>query len=195
MEPEKNAATLEQALAILREQYGAQIAGPERETQVSMRKLLEQKMGLDESNADRVVKKLCETGKLTYVGTDTGGGAGVMAAVPGATTTPDQGTADVPAGIITTGALNSPIGTFGSTATGAGAAALASISDSARLDSRREPVLGGTASREQSENREGATMGELADTNVEGDTPRGPETIGQQQNAGKDNTQGYWQIG
>src|SRR4051812_13824492 len=70
---DNDATTLQNALTVLRQQYGEQLAGPRRSTEAQMRHTLEKQMGLDELTADRVVKKLYETGRLVYMGEqDTG---------------------------------------------------------------------------------------------------------------------------
>lgn len=65
---DSDATALENALAMLRQAYGAQLAGPQHHTLAQMRHTLEEQAGLDELMADRVVKKLAQTGRLVYVG-------------------------------------------------------------------------------------------------------------------------------
>ena len=50
-------------------------------------------------------------------------------------------------------------------------------------------------SRGARENREGATMGQLGDTNVEAGGSTGTETMGRREASGDDNTEGFWRIG
>ena len=63
-----DATALENALTVLRQDYGERLAGPLQAGEARMRHTLEQRMNLDELTADRVVKKLSQTGRLAYVG-------------------------------------------------------------------------------------------------------------------------------
>jgi hypothetical protein len=60
-----------------------------------------------------------------------------------------------------------------------------------------DPYMPDPGSRAARENREGATMGQLGDTNVEagGRTGTGTETVGERQARADDDTEGYWRIG
>lgn len=60
------------ALGVLRQHHGEQLAGSRVHAEAQMRHTLEQQMGLDERTAERVLKKLYETGQLVYV-SSTGG--------------------------------------------------------------------------------------------------------------------------
>src|SRR3954454_2208557 len=62
-----DANVLNNALAVLRQQFGQQVAGAQKQGLGQMRQALEQQLGLDDVTADRVVKKLAETGRLRYV--------------------------------------------------------------------------------------------------------------------------------
>ncbi|HMA36166.1 MAG TPA: hypothetical protein VKY74_17050 [Chloroflexia bacterium] len=111
-----DATTLEQALSVLREQYGTQVKGPMRRTQGEMRKVLEMKMGIDDLSADRLVKKLCETGRLTYSSVPGAPNEPSTPDEPGtsATMPPDAGPITVPAApAISLSGLNNPIGGAG----------------------------------------------------------------------------------
>src|SRR4051812_15275775 len=88
-----DAATLQSALSVLQQQFGGQLPGSLRKTQAQMRQALEQQLGLDELVADRLVKKLAETGRLVYVGAgqdpdvnSVPAGSGALFDVPGAFT-------------------------------------------------------------------------------------------------------------
>ncbi len=58
------------ALATLQARFGARLAGPRQPGQVTLRRAVEDALGVDEAAADRLVKQLYETGRLRYVGAD-----------------------------------------------------------------------------------------------------------------------------
>jgi hypothetical protein len=58
-----------------------------------------------------------------------------------------------------------------------------------------DPYMPDPGSRAARENREGATMGQLGDTNVEAGGRTGTETFGERQAHDDDNTEGFWRIG
>jgi hypothetical protein len=207
-----DARALETALATLQQQYGNQFKGSMDSAQAQMRHTLEEKMGIDELSADRLVKKLIETGRLRYnvtnrdedpnITTDTG------PVIPVVGTTEAQGAGPVtvaatPA-IGTVGAMtemNSATNTTGGPGgnpvmLGAIAAATANEEDILGGD-KADPYMPDPGSRAARENREGATMGQLGDTNVEagGRTGTGSETFGEREARADDDTEGYWRIG
>jgi hypothetical protein len=169
-------------------------------------------MGIDELSADRLVKKLIETGRLRYNVTgrdedaDVTSDTGPMIPVVGTTEAQGAGPVTVPAtpAIGTVGAMtemNSATNTTGGPGgnpvmLGAIAAATANQEDILGGD-KEDPYMPDPGSRADSENREGPTMGQLGDTNVEagGRTGTGTETVGQRQARADDNTEGYWRIG
>jgi hypothetical protein len=164
---DNDATALQNALAVLRRQHGEHLSGPRRATEAQMRQTLQQQMGVDDLTADRVVKKLHQTGRLAYVG-----GADV-GTEPGTTDTgpvismPTTQSADGGRPLITTASPGLIMGVANDPANDVGA-----ITD---------------------ENNEGATMGQLGDTNVEGGRP--PVTIGEHEEVESDRTHGYWRIG
>jgi hypothetical protein len=164
---DSDVTTLRNALAVLRRQYGEQLAGPQRRTEAQMRHTLQEQMGLDEITADRVLIKLRDTGRLMYVG------SAEVGTEPGTTTTgpvismPGTQTAGVGGPLITTAAPDVVMG-------------IVTDQDS-------------DVSRRVAENNEGATMGQLGDTNVEA-APT-PVTIGEREEVEADRTHGYWRIG
>ncbi|MDQ2806901.1 MAG: hypothetical protein M3Z04_08320 [Chloroflexota bacterium] len=178
-----DATVLEQALGILRTQFNGRVAGSLRDGQVTMRKAVEAQLGIDELAADRIVKKLSETGRVQYVGgeTDTdptaGGGTGPILTMPG-TTSSGMGPMTLPTtAALSLGAINNPAGVVGGPVTGVAAAA-------APPANAEEGGLGGSnvGNAQAAEDRSGATMGQLGDTNVEGPRP-------------EDMSGGYWRIG
>jgi len=66
------------ALAALQARFGARLAGPRQPGQVTLRRAVEDALGVDEVAADRLVKQLYETGRLRYVGGDTEAPAGAV---------------------------------------------------------------------------------------------------------------------
>ncbi len=182
-----DATVLEQALGVLRTQFNGRVAGSLRDGQVTMRKAVEAQLGIDELAADRIVKKLSETGRVQYIGgeTDTdptaGGGTGPILTMPGTTTSSGIGPMTLPTtAALSLGTINNPAGVVGGPITGVAAAAAAD----APLANAEEGGLGGSnvGNARAAENRSGATMGQLGDTNVEGPRPT-------------DATGGYWRIG
>ncbi len=182
-----DATVLEQALGVLREQFNGRVVGSLRDGQGTMRKALETRLSVNELDADRIVKKLSETGRLQYIGGETdndpnrGGGPGPVLTMPGTTSSEGLGPITLPTtAALSLGAINNPAGVVGGPVTGVAAAAAAENAE-ARAD---EGGLGGSnvARAQAAEDRSGATMGQLGDTNVEGPRP---------ENA----TGGYWRIG
>src|SRR6476620_7962866 len=118
MTMDTNAQALEQALAVLREQYQGHLAGAMRAGLVTMRQTLQTRMGIDELEADRVVKKLAETGRLRYMGGEDDDevnvmrtGTGPELVIPGTTAAQGGGPVVVPATTaLAMGAINNPQG-------------------------------------------------------------------------------------
>jgi len=193
-----DATTLQNALSTLRQQHGEQLAGPRRRTEAQMRQTLQQHLGLDELAADRVVKKLYETGRLVYVGSaDSGTEPGTSTTGPvismpntqSADGTMPLRTAASPAMIM--GLVDQPGG--GDIAASAVGAAAADVPMTGAGAVSRDPIRGGDTGRAVAENNSGATMGQLADTAVE--AAPAPITIGEREEVEDDRTQGYWRIG
>src|SRR5690242_5819440 len=81
-----NPQELEAAVAVLQQQFGNRLEGSIEDTQVQMRRTLEQALGVDEVAADRLVKQLTHTGRLVYrggAGEADDAGTGLMAPLPG----------------------------------------------------------------------------------------------------------------
>ncbi|HUS15431.1 MAG TPA: hypothetical protein VM536_10490 [Chloroflexia bacterium] len=193
-----NANTLEQALGAIRSQFGNRLQASLRDGQVQMRRLVEQQLGLDELSADRVVKRLAETGRLTYAGGSGGGGGEVLrapiggagralgdpavppvAAMPGNSVAQTGGPLLVPlAPAVADGATHNASGERGGLVPG--------LNDEVDAGNAE----GGAGGRSAAEESSGATMGQLADTSVESEETR---SLGGDQGDGDDN--GYWQIG
>jgi len=194
---DNDTATLQNALAVLRGQYGAQLAGPRQHTEAQMRHTLEQQMRLDELTADRLVKKLYETGKLVYMGTaDRGTEPGTSTTGPVISMPSTQTTGGAP--LITTadaalvmGSVRDPGGGDVAASQLGADAADAALTGAGAVS--REPIRGGDIGHSVAENNEGATMGQLADTNVE--SRPAPITIGEHDEVEDDRTHGYWRIG
>jgi hypothetical protein len=195
---DSDATALQNALAVLRQDYGQRLAGPRRATEARMRHTLEQRMGLDELMADRVVKKLYETGQLAYIGSADSG------TEPGTSTTgpvismPNTQSADGGTPFRTTaspalimGVVNDPGGGDVPAAPLGADAADVALTGAGAVS--RDPIRGGDTGRAVAENNEGATLGQLADTNVE--AAPAPLTIGEREEAEDDRTNGYWRIG
>src|SRR5690349_12608595 len=89
---EQDAQTLESAIAALQQRFGTQLSGPMDRTQAQMRAALSEQMGVDDLQADRIVKKLTEVGRLRYGGagmdddTVVPAGTGPVISMPGTTT-------------------------------------------------------------------------------------------------------------
>lgn len=206
-----DARALATALTTLQQQYGSQFKGSMDHAQAQMRHTLEDKMGIDELSADRLVKKLIETGRLRYNVTDQDEDAnittdtGPMIPVVGSEAQ-GPGPVTVPAtpAIGTVGAM-SEANSAANTAGGPGGnpvmlgAIAAATADQENIlgGDKENPYMPDPGSRADRENREGPTMGQLGDTNVEagGRTGTGTETVGQRQARADDNTEGYWRIG
>jgi hypothetical protein len=195
---DSEATALENALAALRRAYGDRLPGAQQETEARMRHTVERALTLDELAADRVVKKLAQTGRLAYVGSaDTGTEPGTsttgpvlsLPAAPGVSAgTPVITTAD-PALVM--GTVRDPGGgDVAASELGAAASDAALTGAGARSG---DPIRGGEVGRRVAENNEGASMGQLADTNVE--AAPAPITIGEREEMEDDRTHGYWRIG
>jgi hypothetical protein len=63
---ENDVDALHKALSLLREKHSGQPGDPRHVGQGELRRTLQAGMGLDELTADRVVKKLHETGRIVY---------------------------------------------------------------------------------------------------------------------------------
>lgn len=197
-----DAQALDRALGVLHQQYGDRLAGSIGDTQAQMLRTLQQQMGVDEVVADRLVKELTHLGRLTYRGGNGGdgddAGTGPVISMPGTTTgqsgeefvvpaaglagaagpdvaSPPVGAAVAPA------AVNSSMSAVTPT-TGTGMAGMVPTGTS---------VSPSEANRATAENREGATMGQLSDTNVTGPTSPTEQVVAR----GDDDSEGYWQIG
>jgi hypothetical protein len=183
-----NAQGLEQALAVLREQFQGHLTGDRKRGLVSLRQTLQTRLGIDELEADRVVKKLAETGRLRYVGGEADDdevgrvrtATGPALVVPGTTTSQGLGPMALTENTaLAMGSINNPAGVVGGPVTGSAAAAAAG--DEARRLAPRDVNAGDLTPAKVAENQSGATMGNLADTNVE--APPMTDMHG-----------GYWQI-
>jgi hypothetical protein len=207
-----DARALETALATLQQQYGSQFKGSMQSSQAQMRQTLEAKMGIDELSADRLVKKLIETGRLRYAVTDQDEDPNVTTdtgpIIPVVGTTQAQGagpvTVPVTPAIGTVGAMAEMNGATNATGGVGGGPVMIGAIAAATADEKNilggdqdDPYMPDPGSRAARENREGATMGQLGDTNVEagGSTGTGAETFGERQARDDDNTEGFWHIG
>ena len=199
---DSEATMLNNALAAIRQQFGDQLRGPMRRTQAEMRRAVQTALGADELAADRLVKKLAETGRLVYVGgadddRDTAGATGPVISMPGVTnatgTGVGQGVYPAAAGLNVAalgGVQNSqggPTGPVGAVGPGVDAAAMRGPAQGAT------PVAGAGTARRGDEDSEGATMGTLGDTNVEGDDSN-VNALGVETGRVAEG-EGYWQIG
>ena len=205
---DSDARALETALATLQQQHGSQFKGSMQGSQAQMRHTLEAKMGIDELSADRLVKKLIETGRLRYNVTgrdedaDVTSDTGPMIPVVGTTEAQGAGPVTVAAtpAIGAVGAMSGATNTTGGPGGNPvmiGAIAAATAGEGNILGGDKDnPNMPDPGSRGARENREGATMGQLGDTNVEsgGSTGTGTGTFGQQ-TRDDDNTEGFWRIG
>ena len=77
---------MNQAFAVLRERFGERLAGDRIKGEVLMRQALMERMQVDESAADKIVKQLAQTGWLRFVSaaamaTDASAGAEGVAGV------------------------------------------------------------------------------------------------------------------
>jgi len=195
-----DAQALNQALGVLRQQFGNRLAGSIGDTQAQMLRALQQQMGVNEVAADRLVKELTHLGRLTYHGENRGDtddtGTGPVISMPGAATGQGGEEFVVPA--------PGPAGAVGPDVASPGGAvppAAANTAVSAVMPTTGTGMAGfvpmgtapgpGEANRATAENREGATMGELGDTNVAGPTSPTEEVVAE----GDDDSEGYWQIG
>src|SRR5690349_1771963 len=209
---DSDARALETALATLQQQHGSQFKGSMQGSQAQMRHTLEAKMGIDELSADRLVKKLIETGRLRYNVTgrdedaDVTSDTGPMIPVVGTTEAQGAGPVTVAATPVigTVGAMSEMNGATNTTGGPGGnpvmiGAIAAATADQGNLlgGDKDNPNMPDPGSRADRENREGATMGQLGDTNVEagGRTGSGTGTFGERQAHDDDNTEGFWHIG
>ncbi len=202
-----DARALQTALNTLRQQYGDRLEGSLGDTQDDLRRTLEQQIGADPATADRLVKKLTESGRLRFVtedvdDEDTGVPAtGPVLAIPGTTTAQSGEEFVVPAPVIGT-AVNRGGGLVAESAVApnpdSGAAGVVpfgggvmSTPATAEIAPPGTPISPEESARAAAEDREGATMGQLGDTGV----PSPPSTPSEALVAHGDNAQGYWQIG
>jgi hypothetical protein len=206
---DNDARALETALATLQQEHGSQFKGGMQGAQAQMRHTLEEKMGIDELSADRLVKKLIETGRLRYHVTDQDEDADITSdtgpMIPVVGTTEAQGAG--PVTVAATPAIGAVGAMSGATNTTGGpggnpvmlGAIAAATADQGNVlgGAKEDPYMPDPGSRGDRENREGATMGQLGDTNVEagGRTGTGTETFGERQARADDNTEGFWRIG
>lgn len=168
--------TLQNALDVLRQHYGERLVGPQQSAEAQMRHTLEEQMGLDMLAADRVLTRLCLSGRLSYVdstNTDTVVGTGTTdTAEPGTTATgpvismPLTQSADGGQPLITTASPGMLMGV--ATERGGGV--------------NRGP-----------ENTEDETLGWLVAPAV--DAAPVPATTGEAEGAEGGRSQGYWRIG
>jgi len=180
-----DAQMLQQAAGLLAQQFagsGKSLSGQEP----AMMRFLQERLGIDEVAADRVVKQVIELGLVgrprDAMAPDTEEDEGDVAATGVAGTGPVVSMEGTSTGqgvgpVITTaapalamGAVNSPanVGALGGLGAGAGPAIAAD--EAARGDDRdADGNMVGTADadRRAAENRSGATMGQLGDTTVE----------------------------
>jgi len=200
-----DANVLNNALAVLRQQFGQQVAGAQKQGLGQMRQALEQQLGLDDVTADRVVKKLAETGRLRYVMTgDADDGptgttpVGPVASLPGVYTgSTGTGQMVVPAAqAVATAEVLGDVPTDGGILRGAepDTATARSATAAGERQDAGEPLGSADLSWRTGENQEGVTVGgQLADTNAEGGVGM-VETHGQRTDGDYDNSEGYWQI-
>lgn len=174
-----DATALQNALDVLRRHYGERLAGAQQGTEDQMRNTLAQELGVDQLGAAFVLKRLCQTGQLEYVGNtgtatdtsdDTGSG---VAPEPGASATgpvismPLTQTAEAGRPLITT----------------ASPAMLMGITNE----------QGGDAEQDQADAVEGETLGWLLAPAVE---PGEVQTAtGDPEQTEGDHAEGYWRIG
>jgi len=193
-----NAATLQSALAALRQRFGQQLGGAQHHGEAQMRGVVMDALGLDEATADRVVKKLAQTGQLAYqgtreVGTEPGTSTtGPVISMPGTTVSAGVGE------FVTTANPSMLMGTVNNPGGGDVGAAQAGAPSSGEAVSpmgavSADPIRGGDAGRTVAVNNQGATMGQLDDTNVEA-RPQ-PITVGEREEIDNDRTEGFWRIG
>ena len=180
-----DAQMLQQAAGLLAQQFassGKSLTGQEP----AMMRFLQERMGIDEVAADRVVKQVIELGLVGRprdamapasdededdVAATGAAGTGPVISTQGTATGQGVGpviTTAAPA--LAMGAVNSPanVGALGGLGAGAGPAIAAN--EAARGDERdADGNMVGTAdaNRRAAENRSGATMGQLGDTTIE----------------------------
>ena len=166
-------ASLQNALEVLRKRYGGDAGNPRRVTEAEVSQALQDEMHLDEIAADRMIMRLYESGQVIYSGGDKAendlgtNSIGIIIEMPGAeapfaesqlltTTLPGllPGSPTNPAGGATAGF---PIG-----------AKAADVAVTGGGSVPEGPISEEDLKRNVPENNEGATMGQLGDTNVEG---------------------------
>ena len=217
---DSDARALQTALNTLRQQHGDRLDGALGDTQDTLRRTLQQQMGVDAAAADRLVKKLSEDGQLRFVtedvdDEDTGVPAtGPVIAIPGTTTAQSGEEFVVPAPVTATevspGGLSTrhePAGTGLVVESAAvpnpdsGAARVVpfgggvmSTPATAEIAPPGTPISPEESARAVAEDREGATMGQLGDTGGP-DLPSTPSEALVAEGDLADDAQGYWQIG
>lgn len=193
---------LNQALNVLRQRFGDRLAGSITDAQAQMRRTLEQQMGIDEIASDRLVKELTHIGQLVYHGSGAAdddtvvAGTGPVISLPGVTEgqSGEQFVVRGPSLVSGAGPDQSgvaPTATIPAPASSAVAATPTTGTAMAGVVPVADRYAPGDAARATAENREGATMGEIGDTNVSGPTSPNEEVVA----AGEDDSAGYWQIG
>jgi hypothetical protein len=187
---------LNQALAVLRQQFGPALRGDMLQGEVAMRRALMQQLDLDESTADKLVKQLAHTGGIAFrsgAAPDPAAGS----AQPGAATAPMQGAGDAPG---VTDAWNDTRVTTGNPATDATVHAEPIIAGGAVTGLQSGNITAGAAG--------GAYVGAAA-AGMAGATTAGEATVPEGLNPDRDENQissiaadrstadapGYWHIG
>lgn len=170
---DNDSTALQNAISVLRQQYGEQLAGPRQRTEAQMLQTLQQQLGLDGAAAEHVVKKLYDSGQLTYVaGSDSGSEDGTD-------------TEDTPSD-------TGPVISMPSTQSADGGAPLITTVSPAMLMGIVNEEGGDVGSYVTEDNDEPG-MGDvgIADTNIEAAPTKG--TTGGR--GDMEGMQGYWRIG
>ncbi|HEY0071376.1 MAG TPA: hypothetical protein VGE04_15530 [Chloroflexia bacterium] len=175
---DSDATTLQNALDVLRQQYGEQLSGPQAGTEAQIRSTLQQQLNLDPLGADRVLKGLYESNRLVYVGAeDEGSEEGNR--------TGDDRTADDARG-------TGPVISMPLTQSADGGQPLITTASPAMLMGISSDQ-GGEANRAEAESTEGDTLGWLVAPAIEEGSR--PSTSEDNQDVEGNRTQGYWRIG
>jgi hypothetical protein len=172
-----DATTLQNALDVLRRHYGEQVPGPQLSAEAQMRQTLEQQMGLDPLEADRLLKHLCASGHVVYVD-------GADAGTAESTSTVADNHADDARG--TGPVISMPL----TQSADGGQPLITSASPAMLMGITGEE--GGDVARGEAEGTEGDTLGWLV-APATGAAPA-PTTTGGAGDAEDDRTQGYWRI-
>ena len=165
--------SLQNALEVLRKRYGGQTGNPRRVTEAEVSQALQDEMHLDAIAADRMIMRLYDSGQLIQSGSDRAendlgtNSLGIVIEMPGAeapfaeiqlltTTLP---------GLLPSSSTNPAGGATAGYPIGAKAADVAVTGGGSVPEG---PITEDDLKRNVPETSEGATMGQLGDTNVEG---------------------------